>query len=173
MIFNKNTILKITAAVLAAASVSAALSSCSGSDAADTKPSNNTVTIGESGESDKLMEVVRPSYDFLGSDPSLYITLPADFLTRDYKEGLTLLGTPDDEDVEEEIRNRLKKLTTPKEPTENDVVEDGDTVIMDYVGRLDGVAFAGGTANNSKHDISIKHSTFIPGLMKKMKAMLQ
>ncbi len=163
MKFNKDTILRLTAAALAAVTVGCALASCSGTDTADTKPSNGTVTTGGTGESDKLMEVVMPSYDFLGSDLSLYITLPSDILTHDYTEGLTLLGIPDDDDVETEIKLRLKKLATQKESTENDVVEDGDTVIMDYVGRLDGVAFSGGTANDSKHDISIENSLFIPG----------
>ena len=163
MKFNKDTILRVAAAALVAASVSAALSSCSGTDTADTKPSGGIVTTGKTDEGDKLMEVVMPSYDYLGSDLSIYVALPADILTHDYTEGLTLLGIPDDDDVEEEIKLRLKKLATQKEPTENDVVEDGDTVIMDYIGRLDGVAFSGGTANNSSHDISIENSLFIPG----------
>ena len=65
--------------------------------------------------------------------------------------------------TDEEVDNALKMEQT-KQVRYEDVdrpVEDGDRIILDYCGRVDGVAFEGGTAENQTLDIG--SHTFIPG----------
>ena len=102
-------------------------------------------------------------YDFAGSDLSAYITLPSDLTTHDYSSGLTLKGEVTDEDIQEAIDKALEELAEPVDLDENATVEDGDTVVMDYVGKLDGEAFEGGSATDSSHEVLLENSTFIDG----------
>ena len=65
-----------------------------------------------------------------------------------------------DEEVEKEllaVRERNSRMIT----VEDRPVQNGDTVIIDYKGLLEGEAFEGGTAENSELEIGSK--TFIPG----------
>ena len=65
-------------------------------------------------------------------DYSKYVTL------GQYK-GIEITAVPDvtQEEIDVELANRFR-----------DTVENGDTVTIDYVGTMDGVAFDGGTAEN-------------------------
>lgn len=63
-----------------------------------------------------------------------------------------------DEDVEASIKSTLTIFAT--ENTE-DVAEKGDVVIIDYVGKVDGEAFSGGTA--SDQTVTIGDGGYIPG----------
>ncbi|SDB95451.1 trigger factor [Pelagirhabdus alkalitolerans] len=68
--------------------------------------------------------------------------------------------TVTDEDVEKELENQrqnLAELVVKEEGT----VEDGDTVVMDFEGFVDGEAFEGGAAEN--HSLEIGSGSFIPG----------
>ena len=65
-----------------------------------------------------------------------------------------------DEDVEEEIK-RLLERNSRMINVEDRAVVNGDTVIIDYSGSVDGVKFAGGTAE--KQSLVIGSNTFIPG----------
>ncbi len=65
-----------------------------------------------------------------------------------------------DEDVEEEIK-RLLDRNSRLVNVENRAVENGDTVIIDYSGSVDGVKFQGGTAE--KQTLVIGSNSFIPG----------
>ncbi len=115
-----------------------------------------------------------PVYDYTSLDLGALVTLPEDYRTRDYSDGLTLLGAPSDEDVEAEIRSSyLISLATYPEHGEGADAElkDLDRVVMDYKGTLDGVAFQGGTATDTTHDISILHSQFIDGFDRGMLGM--
>lgn len=65
-----------------------------------------------------------------------------------------------DEDVEEELK-RLQERNSRLIDVTDRAVEDGDTVIIDYSGSVDGVKFEGGTAE--KQTLVIGSKTFIPG----------
>lgn len=65
-----------------------------------------------------------------------------------------------DEDVEEEIKRLQERNSRMVEVTDREV-KDGDTVIIDYSGSVDGVKFDGGTAE--KQTLVIGSKTFIPG----------
>jgi len=65
-----------------------------------------------------------------------------------------------DEDVEEELK-RLQERNSRMVNVEGRAVANGDSVIIDYSGSVDGVKFNGGTAE--KQTLVIGSNTFIPG----------
>ena len=65
-----------------------------------------------------------------------------------------------DEDVENEIK-RLQESRSRLVDVTDRAVENGDTVVIDYSGSVDGVKFEGGTAE--KQTLVIGSSSFIPG----------
>lgn len=65
-----------------------------------------------------------------------------------------------DEDVEEDIKRLQERNSRMIEVTDR-AVENGDMVIIDYSGSVDGVKFDGGTAE--KQSLTIGSNTFIPG----------
>lgn len=67
-----------------------------------------------------------------------------------------------DQDVRDEVELEISyRSGTNYVESDKTVVEDGDTVNIDYVGKKDGVAFEGGTAEG--YNLSIGSGTFIPG----------
>ena len=73
-----------------------------------------------------------------------------------------------DEEVDARIKNDQEKASTVAEVTDRPV-RTGDTVHLDYAGTVDGVAFAGGTAENQTLEIGSGH--FIPGFEDQMIGM--
>lgn len=65
-----------------------------------------------------------------------------------------------DEDVADELKRLQERNSRMVEVTDREV-KDGDTVIIDYSGSVDGVKFDGGTAE--KQTLVIGSHTFIPG----------
>ncbi len=65
-----------------------------------------------------------------------------------------------DEDVEEEIK-RLQERNSRLVDVTDRAVENGDSVVIDYSGSVDGVKFEGGTAE--KQNLVIGSGAFIPG----------
>lgn len=96
-------------------------------------------------------------FDYTAIDTSEYITL------GDYK-GLTVTLTVSseitDDDVAEYIDGQLNAHSTLRDVTDR-VCRNGDTINMDFVGTLDGVAFDGGTAKGS--ETVLGSGGFIPG----------
>ena len=80
----------------------------------------------------------------------------------DYK-GLTYTETDtsvSDEEVEAQINSTLTAHATPEQITDR-AVEDGDTVNIDYEGKIDGETFDGGTASGAS--LTIGSDSFIDG----------
>ena len=73
-----------------------------------------------------------------------------------------------DEDVEEDIK-RLQERNSRMVDVTDRAVADGDTVIIDYSGSVDGVKFDGGTAE--KQTLVIGSKTFIPGFEEQLIGM--
>ncbi|OCA92371.1 trigger factor [Pseudobacillus wudalianchiensis] len=65
-----------------------------------------------------------------------------------------------DEDVQEEL-TALQKRHAELVVKEDGKVEDGDTVVLDFEGSVDGEVFEGGTAEN--YSLVVGSGTFIPG----------
>lgn len=70
-----------------------------------------------------------------------------------------------DEEIEASIQYTLQ-VTAGQYGIKDRAAENGDTVIIDYVGKKDGVAFDGGTA--SDYALELGSGTFIPGFEEKI-----
>lgn len=66
-----------------------------------------------------------------------------------------------DEEVQQRVDSFNETYGTPIKVTDRTDVQDGDTVNINYVGKIDGVAFEGGTADNSP--LTIGSGQFIDG----------
>ena len=73
-----------------------------------------------------------------------------------------------DEDVEEELK-RLQERNSRMVAVTDRAVVDGDSVVIDYSGSVDGVKFDGGTAE--KQTLVIGSKTFIPGFEEQLIGM--
>lgn len=73
-----------------------------------------------------------------------------------------------DEQVDEKIEQERAKQAT-EQSVEDRPVAEGDTVNLDYAGTVDGIAFAGGTAEGQ--NLKIGSHTFIPGFEEQMVGM--
>ncbi|MBE5783900.1 MAG: trigger factor [Clostridiales bacterium] len=73
-----------------------------------------------------------------------------------------------DEEIDARINQDVEKATTMADVTDR-AVENGDIVNLDYAGSVDGVAFAGGTAQGQT--LEIGSGRFIPGFEEQMIGM--
>ena len=97
-----------------------------------------------------------PDYTWDGVDVDSYVTLGA-YEGIEYKPASAEVS---EEEVDEVIEQLRDGSATTEEITEG-AVADGDTVNIDYVGRIDGEAFEGGSAQNQT--ITIGVTSMIPG----------
>ena len=100
-----------------------------------------------------------PTAYLSGITASDYVDLPADYaaLTVEVEPAAEVT----DEDIEskiDEVRNSNRELQEVKGRT---TVQDGDIVNIDYVGRIDGEEFSGGS--DSDYDLTIGSGSFIEG----------
>lgn len=65
-----------------------------------------------------------------------------------------------DDEVQAEIQNRLQQAATTT-TVEEGKVEDGDTIVIDFVGKIDGKEFEGGSAQN--YSLTIGSGQFVEG----------
>ena len=87
-----------------------------------------------------------------------YVTLPDDYadITIDAD-----LGQVSEEDIDNYITsNVLSKFSTTEQVTDR-AAADGDTVNIDYVGRIDGVAFDGGDTKGNGADLTLGSGTYV------------
>ena len=127
-------------------------------------------------EENKIDVVDRPEIDVqqIGSGKNLQFTCEV-YVTPDVKlgeyKGLkvkkehTLVS---DDQVDAKVEEERRKQAA-EEKVEGRPVQDGDTVNLNYAGTVDGVAFAGGTAENQT--LKIGSHTFIPGFEEQMIGM--
>lgn len=73
-----------------------------------------------------------------------------------------------DDDVTSEV-NRLLEQHAAEENVEGRPAKDGDITVIDYSGSIDGVKFAGGTAD--KQNLTLGSGTFIPGFEEQVVGM--
>ena len=95
--------------------------------------------------------------DLMNADLSAYVTL------GNYK-GLTADETVTpltDDEFETELTSYLNSIAIYEKITDRPTAQ-GDTIVMDYVGTIDGVAFSGGTAQGQTIELS-ENSGYIDG----------
>ena len=125
-------------------------------------------TYGEALEQlEDLMVTSRPAFDLVQIQKGQEFIYTAEVATRpevklgEYKglevEAEEIVVTP--EEVEAEIANVQKQ--NGRELSVDTPAENDDTVVIDYVGSVDGVEFEGGKAEN--HPLKLGSGSFIPG----------
>ena len=73
---------------------------------------------------------------------------------------------PSDDDVQTQIDKTLSSYTTTNQITDEDrLIEDGDTVNIDYVGSVDGVEFEGGSTEGNGTTVTIGVTSYIDGFL--------
>ena len=83
-------------------------------------------------------------------------------------KGTKYVHTVNEEEIDNRIQQDVEKSTTMAD-VEDRAVEKGDIVNLDYLGKVDGVAFEGGTAQGQTLEIGSGH--FIPGFEDQMIGM--
>ena len=121
-------------------------------DESETAAQEDSTETGTETGSEAETEAVpeRPDYNAL------------DYVTLGEYTGLTVTIDLNvtDEEVEEAVNDNIKSSGS-LETVEEGTVQEGDTVNIDYEGKLDGVAFDGGT--DKGYDLEIGSNTFIDG----------
>ena len=72
-----------------------------------------------------------------------------------------LVVKPGDAEVEEALGNLAESAKTFEDRAEGAAAEDGDQIVIDFVGRIDGEAFEGGAAED--YPLALGSGSFIPG----------
>ena len=98
-----------------------------------------------------------------GIDVELQISLRPDVKLEGYEKVVPAFEKPkaDDKEVEDKLTEIAKQQAPFEKIKRKRMVKDGDTVIIDFEGFVDGVAFEGGKAE--KFSLKIGSGQFIPG----------
>ena len=65
------------------------------------------------------------------------------------------------DEIDEQIQRDIESAATSEKISENEVIKEGDTVNIDYIGKKDGKKFEGGSAEG--YELKIGSNTFIEG----------
>lgn len=136
--------------ILMAALMSISLAGC-GSKTSDSASSNDTsdsTTVQNSIADEKLSAMKLSDTVTLGEYNGITVSVDAVEAT--------------DQEIQDKIDSDLKAQATDKEITDR-AVQDEDIVNIDYVGKIDGEAFDGGTSGDGGVDLTIGSGSFIPG----------
>ena len=147
---------KKTAVLILCALMAAGLAACGGSSGENSSSvsgeSTGTSEVSSSSQEDAIMSIPLEEGDDWKLEDCIVL--------GDYK-GLRLTKTVG-QVTEKEVDSYIQSQATAEEVTdENAAVQDGDTVNIDYVGKIDGKEFNGGSAQGSV--LVIGSDTFIDG----------
>ena len=147
---------KKTAVLILCALMAAGLAACGGSSGENSSSvsgeSTGTSEVSSSSQEDAIMSIPLAEGDDWKLEDCIVL--------GDYK-GLRLTKTVG-QVTEEEVDSYIQSQATAEEVTdENAAVQDGDTVNIDYVGKIDGKEFDGGSAQGSV--LVVGSDTFIDG----------
>ena len=147
---------KKTAVLILCALMAAGLAACGGNSGENSSSvsgeSTGTSEVSSSSQEDAIMSIPLEEGDDWKLEDCIVL--------GDYK-GLRLTKTVG-QVTEEEVDSYIQSQATAEEVTdENAAVQDGDTVNIDYVGKIDGREFDGGSAQGSV--LVIGSDTFIDG----------
>ena len=133
--------------------------------------STEEATEAETGAEEESSEAETEAFDysegydekgfFEGIKALDYVTLP------EYSSiELPTTVAPSDDDVQAQIDNTLNSYSTKNQITDEDrLIEDGDTVNIDYVGSIDGVEFEGGSTEGNGTTVTIGVTNYIDGFL--------
>ncbi len=127
-------------------------------------PESYEAAVAESG----IDPVAQPKIDIKSMNKGEDWEITADVIVKpevklgDYKNlevSVDVEKNVTDADVDAKIESAQKNLA--ELVIKEDAAENGDTVVIDFEGKVDGVAFDGGTAQN--HSLELGSGSFIPG----------
>jgi trigger factor len=124
-----------------------------------------------------IRPAMQPKVDLVsaGEDKDLEFTLELEVLPEINIPNLgeitltRLKAEPTDEAMQQGLDNLLKSRRKEIEVTEDRPATQGDAVVVDFIGRIDGVAFEGGTANDVP--VEIGGAGFIPGFAEQLEGI--
>ena len=128
----------------------------------------------EAVSSKKIKVVGYPQIDLeavkTGFAYSAVVSVMPEVEVKDYKgiEAIKEVALVTDEDIEKEI-NRVLGNSADLEVVEEGSLENGQTAVFDFCGKVDGVEFEGGKAEN--YSLEIGSGQFIPGFEEQMVGM--
>ncbi len=93
-----------------------------------------------------------------------YVTLPADYASIQAPASSVV---PSDDDVQTQIDSILSNYSTTEQVTDQEVA-DGDTINIDYVGKIDGVEFDGGSTNGNGTTVTIGTTQYIDDFLEQL-----
>lgn len=119
-------------------------------------------------EETKIELVARPTMELKEADDEkavlvFHCTVIPEVTLKEYK-GLDIHKEEvnvTDEDVEEEVKRIQNRYADWVLREEEEAAQNGDQVVIDYAGTIDGVPFEGGSAEN--YPLELGSNTFIPG----------
>lgn len=149
----KNKVLIILAALILSSFVACAKSE----DDIEFESLGGQLIYSSSADTETGTAALTEPYDYMSNDLTQFIKIGK------YK-GLTVTkksSNVTDEEFEDKIDKLLESYSYYTEYTDR-AVEEGETILADYTGYIDGVAFEGGTATNQEITVS-SDSGYIPG----------
>ena len=148
---------KFWVAALAAAMLLAA-TACGSKDNVESTDGSGTSDTSSDALTEATEATIDPDgFDYVAADLNEYLTLGA---YKGLKIPLTTSKVITDADLQTYIDNVLKQHGTSAEITDRACAR-GDTVVLDFSGSVDGVAFEGGTAEN--YTLTLGAGGFIDG----------
>ena len=168
-----NHIHRLTALGLAVG-MTAALTACgkgkdeAAASTAETAATSDTAATGETADDSAYAYLADFSFSdafdengyLKGVTAADYVNLPDDY--ADITISADLGQVSEDEITNYINTNVLASFATDTQVTDR-AAADGDTVNIDYVGRIDGVAFDGGDSQGNGYDLTLGSGTFIDG----------
>ena len=150
---------RAVAAVLAAVIVTA-MTGCGSSGTQTTESATAATTVEAATEVAAEEEWMNDPTAYLsGITASDYVDFPADYASLTVEVAPAAEVT--DEEVEAMIDSQRQAKRELKEVTRRTTVQEGDVVNIDYVGRIDGEEFDGGSAEG--YNLEIGSNSFIEG----------
>ena len=148
---------RAVAAILAAAIVTAMTGCGNSGSQTESATAATTEQAAEVAAEEEWMN--DPTAYLSGITASDYVDLPADYASLTVEVEPPAVVT--DEEVDASIENRRQSKRELKEVTRRTKVQEGDVVNIDYIGRIDGEEFDGGSAEG--YDLEIGSGSFIEG----------
>ena len=99
-----------------------------------------------------------------GFDAASYVTLPADYAAIPVPQSMVV---PTDDNVQQQIDSIISSYGVQNEVTDR-AVADGDTVNIDYVGKIDGQEFDGGSTGGKGTTVTIGVTQYIDDFLEQL-----
>ena len=99
-----------------------------------------------------------------GIKASDYVELPDNYTEIEAPKEISVVN---ENDIQSEIDYRLSSFSTQSQITDRPVA-DGDTLNIDYVGSIDGVAFEGGSTNGTGTEVTIGKTSYIDDFLEQL-----